>query len=160
MSTELAGSHGDRFPRRMAAVDQDATISVKTRAEGQSMTSTTTPVSYKIAAVLAGLYGLVAIAGGIVGFASKGSVISLVAGGVSGLLLLLCAYGVFRRPAVALAVSAVIAIALLGQFARPVLQSLNESQPPANAFAWPMAVGGLVVLLASGFALAGKARGG
>lgn len=123
------------------------------------MTANSVPVSAKIAAVLSGLYGLLAIAGGIIGFVNKNSLPSLVAGGVSGLLLLLCSYGVFRKPAVALAVSAVIALALLGQFARPVVQSLSDGQPPANAFAWPMAVGGLLVLLASGFALAARSRG-
>ncbi len=115
------------------------------------------PLSAKIAAVLAALYGLVSIAGGTLGYVNKGSVPSLVAGGIAGVLLLLCAAGTARKPAWALLGAAVIATALVGRFLSPALNPPVESgHETAYTVAVVMAAGGVLVFLASGFALARK----
>jgi hypothetical protein len=47
------------------------------------------------------LYGLTAVVGGTYAFYSVGSVPSLIGGGVSGVLLLLCGVGIFKGPKMA-----------------------------------------------------------
>ena len=66
--------------------------------------------------VIIGVYGLISIVGGIVGYAKARSVASLIAGSVSGIVLLACAYGLMHGSRAAAIVSAVMAIALGGRF--------------------------------------------
>src|SRR5207244_11843846 len=56
------------------------------------------PTTHWIAVAIIALYGLVSVVGGILGYVRAESVPSLVAGGIAGLLLLLCAAGVFYAP--------------------------------------------------------------
>jgi len=113
----------------------------------------------KAASSLAGVYGVIALTGGIMGFVKADSIASLVAGGVSGLLLLLCAVGVFYRPTVSLGVAAVVAIALIGRFAPSALNpSSDAAKATANTVALVMSIGGVLVLLMAGFALAVRAK--
>jgi uncharacterized membrane protein (UPF0136 family) len=107
----------------------------------------------KSAAAAAGLYGLVALIGGIIGFVSAGSVASLVAGGLSGLVLLASAVFVARGSRVALIVALVVSVALVGRFA----STFGGASGP-SAIAIIMVLGGLIVLVASALALA-SARG-
>jgi uncharacterized membrane protein (UPF0136 family) len=110
--------------------------------------------SKKIAAVLAALYGAASLVGGIIGFASKGSVPSLVAGGVCGVLLLICAVFVFRRPTLALAGAVIVSLALLGFFLPKALNPPTDPEKQdAATRAIGMSVGGVLVLLSAGFAL-------
>ena len=113
----------------------------------------------KIAAGLFALYGVVSLVGGIIGYVATSSraegpsYASLIAGGVSGLLLLGCAAGTLKKPSPALWGGAVVSFALLAFF---VWKLVSATEPPARAFA--MAGGGLVTLAAAMVAL-GK-RGG
>src|SRR5438445_10534819 len=115
------------------------------------------PVVQIIAAGLAGVYGVIALVGGCVGYARKGSTASLIAGVISGLLLLLCAAGVCFRPGPGLIGAMVIALALAGRFASVLAQ--NSSRLPtwlsegAGVTAYIMIVGGVLVLVAGGLAL-------
>jgi uncharacterized membrane protein (UPF0136 family) len=102
----------------------------------------------KIAASAAGLYGLVALVGGIMGFVKAGSLASLIAGGLSGLVLIACSLLVPRKPGVALTVALVVSLALVGRFA-PKLGGPDGPSPVALV----MVLGGLAVLIASGVAL-------
>jgi uncharacterized membrane protein (UPF0136 family) len=103
----------------------------------------------KIAASAAGLYGLVALIGGVIGFVKAGSLASLIAGGISGLVLIACSLLVPRKPGAALTVALVVSLALVGRFA----PKLGGPDGP-SALAIIMVLGGLAVLVASGVALA------
>jgi len=75
------------------------------------------------------VYGIAVAAGGVMGFAMKGSVASLVSGGVSGILLM--ALGVISKdnPKFGFGISAGIALALIGLFVFRYLQT--KSPMPA-----------------------------
>jgi uncharacterized membrane protein (UPF0136 family) len=115
------------------------------------------PSVHVMAAGLAGLYGVVALVGGCIGYATKGSNASLIAGVISGVLLLLCAAGVAFRPYPALIGAMVVALALAGRFSAVLAQ--NSSRLPvwlaegAGITAYVMIVGGVLVLVAAGLAL-------
>lgn len=104
--------------------------------------------SQRLAAVLAAVYGLVALIGGLIGFIKAGSVASLVAGGGSGLLLLVSAALVPRKSKVGLGLALVVSLLLLGRFASTAIAS-----GAPNAIAMVMIVGGLAVAVASARAL-------
>src|SRR5438094_10454904 len=80
------------------------------------MNGSSVPTTQMIALGITALYGLVSIVGGITGYVRADSWASLVAGGIAGVLLLLCAAGVFYRPALSLSAAIIISIALLGRF--------------------------------------------
>jgi uncharacterized membrane protein (UPF0136 family) len=107
-----------------------------------------------IAAGITALYGLISILGGYIGF-SKGSSASLIAGGIAGILLLVCAGGVYGKPAWALSGAIVVALALVGRFVgtlfkEPIGQVLNEGK---GITAYVMIVGGVSVIVAAALAL-------
>lgn len=62
------------------------------------------------------VFGLLTIVGGVIGYATKGSVPSIIAGSICGILLLLAAYLLPGNLAVALALAAVVSIVLAGKF--------------------------------------------
>ena len=62
------------------------------------------------------IFGILTIAGGVVGFLKAGSVPSLVAGAISGILILVGAWLLPERPAPGLILELVVALLLLGQF--------------------------------------------
>jgi|SRR5688572_32010403 len=96
------------------------------------------------AASAAGLYGLIALTGGVIGFVKAGSLASLIAGGVSGLLLIACALFIPRRPKPGLIVALVVSVGLLGRF----LPNIGK-----GGVALVMALGGALVLVACAIAL-------
>lgn len=104
--------------------------------------------SRKLAASAAGLYGLIALTGGVIGFVKAGSLASLIAGGISGLILIACAVFVPRKPKAALIVALVVSLALLGRF----LPNVSGPEGP-SVLALVMALGGFVVLVACAVAL-------
>ena len=64
------------------------------------------------------LFGVVTLVGGIIGYVSAGSWISLVAGLVAGLILIAAALSLQKGSRSALWVEMIISVALLGQFGR------------------------------------------
>ena len=108
--------------------------------------------SHKVAAGLALVYGLVALVGGLIGFIKAGSVASLVAGGGSGVILLVGAALVGKKPKAGLIIALVLSLLLVGRFASAALKS------GASPVAIVMIVGGLAVLIAAGLALASSPR--
>ena len=66
--------------------------------------------------IVVAVYGLFSLVGGFIGFAKAGSKASLIAGGVSGLILLVCAWGISRGEMLAEIVSLIIAVLLGGRF--------------------------------------------
>ena len=70
----------------------------------------------ELAAIVVGVYGVICFIGGIIGYAKAKSAASLIAGSVSGIVLLACAYGLAHGSRAAMTVSAVTALALGGRF--------------------------------------------
>jgi uncharacterized membrane protein (UPF0136 family) len=62
------------------------------------------------------VFGLLTIVGGVIGYTKAGSTISLIAGSICGILLLLAAYLLPGNLVVGLALAAVVSIALAGKF--------------------------------------------
>lgn len=62
------------------------------------------------------IFGLLTIIGGVIGYTSKGSVASIVAGGISGLLLLIAAYLIPGNTVAGLAIGGVVSLLLAGRF--------------------------------------------
>jgi uncharacterized membrane protein (UPF0136 family) len=119
------------------------------------------PTTYWIAVAIMALYGLASIVGGILGYVGVShSVISLVAGGIAGVLLLLCAAGVFYAPAVSLGGAIVIALLLLGRFLPRLVKERNQLgefvSTPIGAVAVTMVIGGVLVIIFSALALAAR----
>lgn len=104
--------------------------------------------SLRVPALLTAAYGLVALIGGTIGFVKAGSVASLIAGGGSGLILLVAAALVMKveRARVGLIIALVVSVLLIGRFASTLR---NGASPVAIV----MIIGGLVVLVASALAL-------
>jgi uncharacterized membrane protein (UPF0136 family) len=62
------------------------------------------------------IFGLLTIAGGIMGYVSKGSMPSIIAGSISGLLLLVAAFVLPTHAALGLALAAIVSVLLAGRF--------------------------------------------
>jgi uncharacterized membrane protein (UPF0136 family) len=118
-----------------------------------------------LAGVAALLYGLVSIAGGTLGYVHKNSVPSLAAGGVCGLILLLCGVGAFKGPKtafVSLLGAALVSLALVGFFVSESLKHWDNLgaffQDTLGETAAVMMAGGLIVLILSLSAVYRRAR--
>jgi uncharacterized membrane protein (UPF0136 family) len=70
-------------------------------------------------------YGILNILLGLLGFVRAHSVASLIAGGISGLIVIAAALNVSKRPKVAYGVSAVVALALLGKFVPSLIKEFK-----------------------------------
>jgi uncharacterized membrane protein (UPF0136 family) len=112
----------------------------------------------KLAAAMMVLYGLVALAGGVMGWVKAGSQASLIAGGGSGLILLACAYGVTRWPTGSLVVGMLVALALVGRFGKVLYEHASTLGDflgtNAGLVGLVMIIGGLVVIAANALGLA------
>ncbi|PYL64544.1 MAG: hypothetical protein DMF20_10400 [Verrucomicrobia bacterium] len=62
-------------------------------------------------------FGILTIAGGIVGYAKAGSVASIIAGSITGVLLLVAAFLLPEHRAIGLATAFIISLLLVAQFA-------------------------------------------
>jgi uncharacterized membrane protein (UPF0136 family) len=74
------------------------------------------------------VFGILAIAGGIVGYVKAGSVASIIAGSISGVLLLVAAWLMPDRQAAGLIVALVVSVLLAGQFV-PKFFSTHKVMP-------------------------------
>jgi len=62
------------------------------------------------------VFGLLTIIGGIIGYASKGSMASIIAGSVSGILILAAAFLLPNNATAGLAIAGIVSILLAGRF--------------------------------------------
>ena len=69
------------------------------------------------------VFGVLTIAGGIVGYVKAGSVASIVAGSITGLLLLIAAFLLPEHRAIGLATAFIISLLLAAQFAPKFLRT-------------------------------------
>lgn len=100
-----------------------------------------------IAIAIAAGYGVLSLAGGVMGYVKAKSRASLIAGGLSGLILIGGALLAINNPVVGLTLVAVVSAALVGRFAKSALR--KGSSPVA----YVMVGGGLIALATAGFAL-------
>jgi uncharacterized membrane protein (UPF0136 family) len=107
-------------------------------------------LSALVAMLLAGLYGLTSLIGGIIGYVKADSKASLIAGGVSGLLLLIFAAGALKIPVVSLAGAIIVALALAGRFAPKALGLAEKAGGPVD---YIMTIGAALVIISSALAL-------
>jgi uncharacterized membrane protein (UPF0136 family) len=69
------------------------------------------------------VFGLLTIVGGVIGYVKAGSTASIIAGSISGVLLLVAAFLLPQHLALGLAVAALISIALAGRFVPAFLKT-------------------------------------
>jgi len=62
------------------------------------------------------IFGLLTIVGGVIGYARAGSMASIIAGSISGILLLVAAFLLPNNAAAGLALAAIVSILLAGRF--------------------------------------------
>lgn len=102
----------------------------------------------KVTLSVTAAYGLLALVGGTIGYVSAGSLASLIAGGVAGVVLLVSAALMVGRPVIGLFLAFVISLALVGRFAKAAYDQ-GEVSPVAGL----MVGGGLLVMLLTAVAL-------
>jgi uncharacterized membrane protein (UPF0136 family) len=116
------------------------------------------PTHWVVAAVATALYGLVAIAGGTMGYVNKGSKPSLIAGTVSGILLLASAVAIWLHqilgPSAALVIALLLAFRFLGTMGKESRQPGGVASSMLGRIAFVMVLGGAVVVILSIYALA------
>lgn len=69
------------------------------------------------------MFGLYSLIGGIIGFLKAGSVASLIAGGLSGLILLVCSYGMRKNVKAASIAAFLVALTLGVRFTGTYLEN-------------------------------------
>lgn len=69
------------------------------------------------------IFGILTIVGGIIGYASKGSTASIIAGSISGILLLLGAFLLPDHRVAGLAIALVVSLLLAGRFVPNFIQT-------------------------------------
>jgi uncharacterized membrane protein (UPF0136 family) len=115
------------------------------------------PTMHLIAAGVTGLYGLISLTGGVMGYA-KGSLVSLLAGGGAGVLLVLCALGISRWPIPSLVVALVVALLLVGRFTHSLLTKGSEMTSVLHTISLVMIIAGVAVLICAALALMAQPR--
>jgi uncharacterized membrane protein (UPF0136 family) len=115
------------------------------------------PTMHLVAAAATGLYGLVSITGGILGY-MKGSTVSLVAGGIAGVLLILAAVGISRWPTASLIVALILALLLVGRFGMALLTRGEQLTTVLYNTSIVMVVGGVIVIVCSALAFTAGPR--
>jgi uncharacterized membrane protein (UPF0136 family) len=93
-------------------------------------------------------YGVLSLVGGTMGYVKAKSRASLIAGGVSGLLLIGGAVLALSQPVLGLAIVSIVSAALVARFAKSAMGKR------ANSIAYVMIGGGVAVLISAGMALA------
>lgn len=106
----------------------------------------------KGAIALSASYGLVALIGGLIGYVKAGSPASLIAGGISGLILIASALVARQKPTAGLVVASLVSLALVGRFTKVALDG-----QALGVVAAVMIGGGLAVVVASALALFSRA---
>jgi len=92
------------------------------------------------------IFGVLTIAGGVMGYAKAGSTASIIAGSICGILLLLAAYLLPGNLVVGLALAAVVSIALAGRFVPAFIKT--GSLMPAGLMSVLSVIGLIVAIVA------------
>jgi uncharacterized membrane protein (UPF0136 family) len=92
------------------------------------------------------IFGLLTIIGGVMGYVRAGSMASIIAGSVSGILLLVAAYLMGINPVAGLALAAVVSILLAGRFVPAFMK--NGEFMPAGMMSVLSVIGIIMAILA------------
>lgn len=92
------------------------------------------------------IFGLLTIAGGVMGFVKAGSTASIIAGSISGILLLLAAFLLPQQLVVALIIAAAVSILLAARFLPAFLKT--GKMMPAGLMAILSLIGIVVAIVA------------
>jgi uncharacterized membrane protein (UPF0136 family) len=92
------------------------------------------------------VFGVLTILGGIVGYVKAGSVASIIAGSITGVLLLVAAFVLPEHRMVGFATALIVSLLLAGQFIPKFLQTGRVM--PAGIMSVLSAIGVIVVILA------------
>jgi uncharacterized membrane protein (UPF0136 family) len=92
------------------------------------------------------VFGLLTIAGGIIGYVKAGSVPSIIAGSITGVLLLVAAFLLPEHRAVGLATAFIISLLLAGQFVPKFLRTGRAM--PAGLMSILSVIGIIVAIVA------------
>jgi uncharacterized membrane protein (UPF0136 family) len=92
------------------------------------------------------VFGILTIAGGIVGYVKAGSTISIIAGSISGVLLLVAAWLMPEHQAAGLIMALVVSVLLAGQFVPKFLRTYKIM--PAGLMSVLSALGIIVAIAA------------
>ena len=98
------------------------------------------------AQVVLGVYGILLIVGGVMGFAKAGSMVSMIAGGISGIVSLIALWISTSNPAQGLLVGALLALLLTGVFINRFM-STRKLMPAGLVFILSLAVGILLIMV-------------
>ena len=92
------------------------------------------------------LFGVLTMAGGIVGYVKAGSVASIIAGSITGVLLLVAAFLLPQHRGIGLATALAISLVLAGQFVPKFLQTGKAM--PAGMMAILSVIGVIAAIVA------------
>ena len=92
------------------------------------------------------IFGVLTVAGGVVGYAKAGSVASIIAGSVTGVLLLVAAFLLPEHRALGLATAFVVSLLLAAQFVPKFIQTGRVM--PAGTMSVLSVVGIIVAIIA------------
>ena len=92
------------------------------------------------------VFGLLTIVGGVIGYVKAGSTISIIAGSVSGILLIVAAYLLSGNLALGLALAGIISILLAGKFI-PAFIKTGQAMP-AGLMSVLSAIGVIMAIVA------------
>ncbi len=92
------------------------------------------------------IFGVLTVAGGIVGYVKAGSVASIIAGSITGVLLLVAAFVLPEHRAIGLAIAFIISLLLAAQFVPKFIQTGRVM--PAGAMSILSVIGIIVAFVA------------
>jgi uncharacterized membrane protein (UPF0136 family) len=92
------------------------------------------------------IFGLLTIAGGIIGYVKAGSTASIIAGSIAGVLLLVGAWLIPQNQIAGLALSAIISVLLLGYFVPKFMRT--HAVMPAGMMSILSVIGIVMAILA------------
>jgi uncharacterized membrane protein (UPF0136 family) len=101
----------------------------------------------RTAALYEMLFGLLTLVGGIIGYTTAGSLVSLVAGGLAGIILIFAALSMQKGSRTGLYVTLVVTLALLGNFGYKILFDPTARFMPAGLMTILAAISLIILLL-------------